>query len=527
MEQWRIQEIPSDEQSGRTHSMSTGRSVFSTGRIRGSAAALAAAGLLVGGAAWHGLAAETAATQPAAIVQQASTPAVAPAALGGRTSYADIVKTVTPAVVTIRTEGRARVRPTQFGESDEMPEFFRRFFGPDGAPGQRGQAPRAFRQRGLGSGVVVTADGYVLTNNHVIDGAEDIRVELSDGRNLAAKVIGKDQPSDLALVKVEGANLPVLPLGDSDAVQVGDVVLAVGNPLGIGQTVTMGIISAKGRSTPGGDGAYEDFLQTDAPINHGNSGGALVNLKGELVGINSQIISPSDGNIGIGFAIPANMARHVMRDLRADGRVRRSQLGVTVQPVTSDLAESLGLKDVTGAIVSKVTADSAADRAGVKRGDVIRSFNGHAVNDFNSLRNRVAETAPGTTVNVGIVRDGQERTLSVKLDEQQAAKSARSTEPAADDKAALGVAVEPLTPEVAARLGAPRSLKGVVVREVAPDGRAARADIRAGDIIVEVNRQPVESVEALRSAVRRQSDKPTLLLVHRDGSELFVTVRAS
>jgi Do/DeqQ family serine protease len=341
-------------------------------------------------------------------------------------------------------------------------------------------------------------------------------------------VIGKDKPSDLALVKIEGANLPVLPLGDSEAVQVGDVVLAVGNPLGIGQTVTMGIISAKGRSTPGGDGAYEDFLQTDAPINHGNSGGALVNLKGELVGINSQIISPSDGNIGIGFAIPANMAKHVMRDLRTDGRVRRSQLGVVVQPVSSDLAESLNLKDVTGAIVSSVTADSAADRAGVKRGDVIRTFNGHAVNDFNTLRNRVAETAPGTTVDLGIVRDGQERTLSVKLEEQQAPKSARANEPAsADDKAALGVAVEPLTPEVAARLGAPRSMKGMVVRDVTPDGRAADAGIRAGDIILEVNRQAVESVEALRAAVRRQTDKPTLLLVHRDGSEMFVTVRAS
>jgi serine protease Do len=292
--------------------------------------------------------------------------------------------------------------------------------------------------------------------------------------------------------------------------------------------VTMGIISAKGRSTPGGDGAYEDFLQTDAPINHGNSGGALVNLKGELVGINSQIISPSDGNIGIGFAIPANMAKHVMRDLRTDGRVRRSQLGVTVQQVTSDLAESLGLKDVTGAIVSGVTPDSAADRAGLKRGDVIRTFNGHPVNDFNSLRNRVAETAPGTTVKVGVVRDGEERTISVKLDEQEVAKSARADESStADDKAALGVAVEPLTPEVAARLGAPRSLKGLVVREVTPDGRAADAGIRAGDIIVEVNRQPVQNVEELRAAVRRQTDKPTLLLVNREGRDIFVTVRAS
>ena len=220
--------------------------------------------------------------------------------------------------------------------------------------------PRTFKQRALGSGVVVSGDGYILTNNHVVDEASDIRVEFNDGRSFKAKLVGADKPSDLAVLKIEGTNLPALTLGNSDGVQVGDVVLALGNPLGIGQTVTMGIISAKGRSTSHGEGSYEDFLQTDAAINHGNSGGALVNLTGELVGINSQIVSPSDGNIGIGFAIPANMAHHVMDDLRKDGRVRRSQLGVTVQPVTSDMAESLGLKDVSGAIVSSVGEGCAA-----------------------------------------------------------------------------------------------------------------------------------------------------------------------
>jgi Do/DeqQ family serine protease len=445
---------------------------------------------------------------------------------------------VAPGVVTIRVEGRARVSPTEFGDDEDM---LRRFFGQQfgqqfgqpgqpGEPGQRGQRdPRTFRQRGLGSGVVVTGDGYVLTNNHVIDSADDIHVEFTDGRSFKAKLVGADKPSDLALLKIDATNLPTVSLGNSDAVQVGDVVLAVGNPLGIGQTVTMGIISAKGRSTGNGDGSYEDFLQTDAPINQGNSGGALVNLKGELVGINSQIVSQSNGNIGIGFAIPANMAHHVMDDLRKDGRVRRAQLGVSIQPMTSDLAESLGLKDVGGVIVSSVTPDSAADRAGMKRGDVIKSFNGQPVQDYNALRNRVADMAPGSSATVSVIRDGSEKTLQVKLDEASASKAARDRGPSdgTDDKTALGVAVAPLTPELAAQAKLPRNAHGVVVQQVNPDGRAADAGIQAGDIILEVNRQPVQTVEELRAAVRKTTDRPTLLLVNREGRELFVTVRAS
>jgi Do/DeqQ family serine protease len=354
-------------------------------------------------------------------------------------------------------------------------------------------------------------------------------VEFTDGRNYKAKLVGSDKPSDLALLKVEATNLPSLTLGNSDAVQVGDVVLAVGNPLGIGQTVTMGIISAKGRSTDTTDGNYEDFLQTDAPINHGNSGGALVSTKGELVGINSQIISPGNGNIGIGFAIPANMARRVMDDLRTDGHVRRSRLGVSVQPVTSDMAESLGLKEVGGAIVGSVTPGSAAERAGMKRGDIIRSFNNQPVQDTNALRNRVANATPGSEATVVVVRDGSERTLKVKLDEAEASKGARADATAdSDDKAALGIAVTPLTPELAARTGLPKDTQGVVIQQVNPDGRAAGAGIQPGDVILEVNRQPVQNVDELRAAVRRSPDRPTLLLVHRaERGELFVTVRPS
>ena len=325
------------------------------------------------------------------------------------------------------------------------------------------------------------------------------------------------------------SGLQTLALGNSDAVQVGDVVLAVGNPLGIGQTVTMGIISAKGRSTGTADGSYEDFLQTDAPINHGNSGGALVNTKGELVGINSQIISMSDGNIGIGFAIPANMARHVMEQLRDGGKVRRAQLGVTVQPVTSDLAESMGLKQVRGAIVSGVEPGSAADHAGIKRGDVITSFNGNDVQDTNSLRNRVADTTPGTPAKVIVNRDGRERELTVKLDEASAKKSARNAESGSDEdgKAVLGVAVAPLTPELAARAGLDRKAKGLLVQDVDPDGRAAAAGIQPNDVIQEVNRKPVETVDQLRDAVKNVTERPLLMLVSREGRDLFVTVKPS
>jgi serine protease Do len=482
-----------------------------------------ATALLVAGAAWGGLASNTQASASQKVA--ASAPPIAHAVAAGRDSYADVVKVVAPAVVTIRVEGKATMSPTTF-DDDQL----RRFFGDqfDLPRGSRG--PRSYTQRGLGSGVVVTSDGYILTNHHVVNGADTMTVDFADGRTFKAKLIGSDEPSDLAVLKIDATNLKTLSLGNSDQAEVGDVVLAVGNPLGVGETVTMGIVSAKGRQTDNdrGDRTYQDFIQTDAPINQGNSGGALVNMKGELIGINSQILSPSQGNIGLGFAIPVNMARHVMDDLRKDGHVRRAQLGVTVQPVTSDLAQSLGLKEVGGAIVSSVASGSAADRAGVKRGDVIKSFNGQGVQDINSLRNRVAEAAPGSSATMVIVRDGSERTVAVKLDEAGSSKSARrETDDASDDKAALGVSVAPLTAELAARAGLQKDARGLVVEEVSPDGRAAKSGIERGDIIQEVNRQPVQSVDELRAAIRRSADRPALLFVHRGEQDLFVTVRPS
>jgi Do/DeqQ family serine protease len=478
--------------------------------------AVIAALLLVSGAAWRGFAADQHATvTPAATVATPITHAIA----GGRDSYADVVDVVSPAVVTVRAEGRARVSPTQFQMPDD--DFFGQFFGLPGQNGRRGQSPRQMprpKQSALGSGVLVTTDGYILTNNHVVDGAESVTVDLTDGRSLAAKIVGTDKPSDLALLKAAGSGFKAIALGNSDAVKVGDVVLAVGNPLNVGQTVTMGIISAKGRSTGVGDGSYEDFLQTDAPINHGNSGGALVNMKGELVGINSQILSESGGNIGIGFSIPANMAKRVMDQLRTTGKVTRAQLGVTVQNVTADIASSLGLKQTGGAIISSVAEGSAADRAGIKRDDVIVSFNGQAVQDTNSLRNRVADAGPGTTADLVIIRDGAEKKIAVKLDELAAGRSARRDGGGDDhgrsDSGALGIAVAPNGRG-----------EGLVVQDVDPEGRAADAGIRPGDVIREVNRQAVTSVDELRSAVRKSADRPALVLIDRNGANIFVTVK--
>ena len=512
--------------------------------MRAGVAVLAAV-LLITGATWHGLAADSHSSAPQAATAATAAPSITHAIAGGRDSYADIVKVVAPAVVTIRTEGKAKVSPTDFQSQGQQglqgpqgdDELFRRFFGDQsGQPFGRGQRqPRNSKEHALGSGVVVSGDGYILTNNHVVDGADDIKVDLTDGRTMTAKVVGTDKPSDLALLKIDATDLHALALGNSDAVRVGDVVLAVGNPLGFGQSVTMGIISAKGRQTDASDDSYENFLQTDAPINHGNSGGALVNTKGELVGINSQIASMSDGNIGIGFAIPANMAKHVMDDLRTNGRVRRSRLGVGIQPVTSDMAESLGLKQVGGVIVSSVEPGSAADHAGLKRSDIIRSFNGQPAEDMNSLRNQVADATPGSTVTLGIERDGKDRDVAVKLEEASLSKMARGesdSTSSSDDKAALGISVAPLTPDMASRAGVPKNVHGILVQNVNPDGRAADAGIQAGDVIEEVNRQPVQTVDELQAAVKRASGRPVLLLVHREehdgeGHDVFVTVRPS
>jgi len=465
---------------------------------------------LAGGWMWREAGTVHAATT--AVVPAARLVAAAPGA-----SYAAVVEKVTPAVVTIVTERAGNSRFT----ARSVPEAFRRFF-----PDAEEPDSRSPRQQGLGSGIVATPDGYILTNHHVVDGADRITVELSDRRTLTATVVGDDAPSDLALLKVEASNLTPLALSDSDRARVGDIVLAVGNPLGIGQTVTAGIISAKGRTTELGEGAFQDFLQTDAPINRGNSGGALVNLQGELVGINAQIVSPSGGNIGLGFAIPSNMVRNVLAQLKEQGHVRRARLGVAVQAVTADIAASLGLSEVRGALVSAVQPASPAAKAGLRQGDVILDVQGRPVSDSNELRNEVSGMAPGSTVNLTVRRDGRDQVVTAHLTELTDARQPAAEKPKGSAQGQLGIAVTPLTPQMAAERSLAPLAKGVLVTDVDPNGPAAAAGLQPNDVISKVNGQDVGSVPDLRAALARSGGKPSLVLVDRDGRSLFLAVGA-
>ena len=375
--------------------------------------------------------------------------------------------------------------------------------------------------------MVVSQDGYILTNHHVIEGADQIRVETSDRRVLEAKLIGEDPQTDLAVLKVQGSGLPVVPLGNSDRVRVGDVVLAFGNPLDVGQTVTMGIISAKGRATgAGGGNSFEDFLQTDAAINKGNSGGALVNVHGELVGINSQMLTPSGGNVGLGFSIPVNMARNVMDSLVRDGRVQRAKLGVAVQPISADIAKSLGLDNLKGGLVTNVEPESAAARAGIRQGDVIVEVEGRSIADGNELRNVIAGTKPGTTVNLKVVRDGRPETVKATLAELPSKKGEElSTSNDEGSRGKFGMSVQPLTPELAEQFELKRGTRGLVITEVDPDGAAADTGLQPGDVIQKINGRDVASVAELRDTLAKASDgKPALLLVSREGQTRFVTL---
>ncbi len=439
-------------------------------------------------------------------------------------SYADLVGKVSPAVVTIRANKRVRT-PQQYPFLDDP--FFRGLFGDRGQ-----QQPQEQLQRALGSGVIVSADGYVLTNHHVIDGAQDINIDMTDGRTFEAKLIGTDPPSDLALLKVNAAGLTFMTPGDSDKVRVGDVALAIGNPLGIGQTVTLGIISAKGRSTAGpGAGSFEDFLQTDAPINQGNSGGALINTIGELIGINSQIVpGAGGGNIGIGFAIPSNMARSVMDQLVKNGKVRRGQLGISVTRVTSDMAAGLGMSETKGVIVNSVKPDSSAERAGIRRGDVITALNDVTFNDANAFRNRVASNAPGSEVTLTVLRDNREQKIKATLGEvnpetAQQENQNQGTPNSRGGGGKLGLSVQPLTPEIMQELGLPAGTQGVVVDSVDEAGPAGAAGIQRGDVIQEVNRQAVRSAEELRAAIDKNGNKPALLLLNRRGQTVYLAIR--
>jgi len=435
-----------------------------------------------------------------------------------RTGFAPVVKKVLPTVVNISS---SKVVKTRTGISGEMPDELRQFFGDQS--GGRSNAPREQREQGLGSGVIVSPEGYILTNNHVVDGATDVKVTLSDKRDFKARVIGADPKTDIALLKIDASGLPAIVVGDSSKIQIGDYALAVGNPFGVGKTVTMGIVSATGRTNLGIE-AYEDFIQTDAPINPGNSGGALINDRGELVGINTAILANgSEGNQGIGFAVPVNLARTVMDQILKNGKVTRAYLGILPQDVTPAMAKAFGEKEATGALVGDVTPNSPAEKAGLLKGDIILQLNGKPVEDANQLRMSISMMSPDAAVNLKVFRNGAEREFAIKLAELpvKEASMQSGSEGAKGDLA--GISVEDLDAQTARQLHVPANTAGVVVTGISPSSPAVDSGLRRGDVIQEVNRKPVRNTSEFEAAMRNAKDQ-TLLLVNRQGSTIYVAV---
>ena len=458
-----------------------------------------------------------------------SSPAVGPVSLSE--GFANVVEPLLPAVVNISTSKMVKSqRGTNPFQDDPM---FRQFFGNPFGGGQgdgqgQGQEPRQQKEHSLGSGVIVSPDGYILTNNHVVDGATDITVSLKDKRELKAKVVGADPHTDIAVLKIPASGLSSVTLGDSAKLRVGDIVLAVGDPFGIGETVTMGIVSATSRRALDIEGAdnYEDFIQTDAAINPGNSGGALVNTRGELIGINTAIISNGGGggNQGIGFAVPVSMARHVMEQILKTGKVTRGYLGVSIQAVTPDLAKAFGLPSAEGALVGDVTPDSPGAKAGLQKGDVIVSLNGQAISDYQDLRLRISQSAPGENAKLEVYRNGQKREVTATLREFPE-KTETAAAPTQGQNAAEGIQVENLTADMAEQLNLPAGTRGVIVSRIDPDGNAAESGLQRGDVIQEVNHKPVNSVDQFRAAMSAAGqNQPVLLLVNRGGTTAFAVI---
>jgi serine protease Do len=438
------------------------------------------------------------------------------------TSFAPIVKNAQPAVVSIASTKVIKASADEGLSPFFDDPMFRQFFGDRGA-GPRSGKQREQRQQGLGSGVIVSPDGMILTNNHVIDGATDIRVITADKRELKARVIGADPKTDIAVVKVDQNNLPTLSFADSSKVQVGDIALAIGNPFGVGQTVTMGIISATGRGNLGIED-YEDFIQTDAAINPGNSGGALINANGQLIGINTAILSRAGGNQGVGFAVPANLAATVMNQLVKTGKVVRGYMGVMIQPVTPEIAKAFNLPaDARGSLVGEVTPDSPAAKAGLMQGDVITELNGVRVDDSRDLRLKISQLAPGSSAKLKILREGNPREITITLGEAPNEKMTEENgKPEGESR--FGFSVEGLTPQIARELELPANTNGVVVTAVESGSRAAEAGLRRGDVIQQVDRRPVKDVAEFERSMNQNTGKSHLLLVNRDGHTSFVVI---
>lgn len=440
----------------------------------------------------------------------------------GPNSFAPVVKKVAQAVVKVVTTAKATNPPDQQWPDFQDP-FWRHFFGGRPTPFNQPQAPL---RQGLGSGVIVTSDGYILTNNHVVDDAQDVKVTLQDQREFTAKVVGRDPKSDIAVIKIDADNLPTVPLADSQKVQVGDVVLAIGNPFGVGQTVTHGIVSATGRGGMGIED-YEDFIQTDAAINPGNSGGALVDVAGRLIGINTAILSHTGGNQGIGFAIPSDLARTVMVSLVEHGEVTRGYLGVMIQNLTPALAKQFNLKERKGALVSDLVPDGPAAKAGIKDGDVVVQFNGKKIADSRQLKLLVAEAKPSSDVPVTILRNGSTQTLHVTVGQLPGQEHLAQANPAKGGNTGTlkGVAVGDLDTQVRQEFKIPANVQGALVTEVQPDSPAAEAGLKPGDVIESINRHAVKNAEqAVQLTENATNNKETLLRIWSNGGSRYLVV---
>ena len=484
------------------------------GKLGGIALA-AAFGLVVGGVGINRLRGDIATANPPASLKLAS-PNEGPS----RNSFAPIVKQVLPEVVNIST---SKVVKTGFsGQMMPMDPFFRQFFGDNfGGQFNTPRNPQAQRERSLGSGVIVSPEGYILTNNHVVEGATEILVTASDKRQYKARVVGTDPKTDLAVLKVDATNLPAITIADSSKVQVGDYALAIGDPFGVGETVTMGIVSATGRTNLGIED-YEDFIQTDAPINPGNSGGALVNDRGELIGINTAILSHgSGGNEGVGFAIPTNLVRNIMDQIVSNGKVTRAYMGAYIQGVSPELAKAFGAAAPRGALVGDVEPGSPAQKSGLEKGDIVVALDGKPITDSNQLRMSISMMAPGTTANLKVWRHGSEHDIAVKLGELPAENERASAAPENPQGALEGVTVENVTDQTAQQLGLPDRTKGVVVTDISPSSPVADSGLQRGDVIQEVNHQSVTDVTDFDRAIERAGKNP-LLLVNRQGHTLFI-----
>jgi serine protease Do len=425
-------------------------------------------------------------------------------------SFSKLAKKASPSVVNISA---VKVRaPLRFHSDDPFKEFFERFFGQ--------QFPKSFKQKSLGTGFIIDKEGHILTNNHVVEGTEEIKVKLDDNREFEAKIIGRDPKTDLALIRIQAdRDVTPLPLGDSDALEVGDWVVAIGNPFALGHTVTAGIVSAKYRRI--GPGSYDNFIQTDASINPGNSGGPLLNTDGRVVGINTAIFTRSGGSIGIGFAIPVNMAKELLPQLKK-GKVVRGWLGVMIQTITADLKDKLGLKEQKGALVADVVKGGPAEKAGIKRGDVIVSFDGKEIREMRQLPRIVGATRVGKTVEVEVIRGGSKKTFEVKIGEL---KEREEPEEPRVSKPNLGMIVEELTPQLARNLGLSRK-SGLVVVRVEPGSPAEEADLRPRDIILEIDQVPVKNMGDFQKKMEAYKKGDTILFViEREGTTQYRTLR--